>query len=410
MLYLIYDVETPNRSNDSICACAWMLHDGERSLDYGYQLINPQAEFDVMNTSIHHICPDDVIGSPTFDQYWESTLKALFSSAVIVAHNARFDLSVTEKALAAAGIDAPQWAYVDTLSLFRTMLPGMSCKLSSLAAMYGYAYNPHDAGEDVQALCEVLDCLKKEKGYPNYEAMFRAAMEAKEKKDSRKDSLTYDEYVAMVNRFYGEIKTKGIDLSDIHFAFHGEMQDPPIYRRDGLDKIIEALGGIFHKHACKKIDYYVCFDDTVTGTVEKARLLASNPDNHIQIIDTAAFFELLGYHTAPNREGPDEIRKRKQREREEKAAAQHQIEQARAAKKARKAELKAQKSEPKPRVPKGRSVRQIDKDGRLIAEYPTITIAAATVGTNTKSIRDVLIGKQKTAGGFRWESDDKEAQ
>ena len=110
-------------------------------------------------------------------------------------------------------------------------------------------------------------------------------------------------------------RSKGVDFSNIHFAFHGELQSPAIERKNGLDKIIEALGGHFHSAITKKVDYYVCFNDVATATFKKALALASEPSTHIQIIKTNEFFDLLGYNTnMPNLDGPRMIRKRKQLE------------------------------------------------------------------------------------------------
>jgi hypothetical protein len=50
-----------------------------------------------------------------------------------------------------------------------------------------------------------------------------------------------------------------------------------------------------------------------------------------------------------------------------------------------------------------KAVRQISTEGEVISEYDSISLAAKTVGVNNKSIRCVLSGKQKTAGGYFWE-------
>lgn len=318
MNYLIYDVETPNRHNDSICACAWMLHDGTKELDFGYQLIDPQAPFDPKNTSIHHICAFDVCNSPTFSEYWDTTLNSLFSNNIVVAHNASFDMSVTSKALIASGRQAPKAMIIDSLSVFKSLLPEDSCKLCDLASRYGFSYKQHDAGADVRALAEVINRYMREKGLRDYASFFESAFihptiysfesmgSNVSKRVSREDSLANSETII------NEARSKNIDLTDIHFAFHGELLCPAISREDGLDIIVEALGGAFHKSISKKVDYYVCFDNKVTGTVQKALTLAEDPSSNIQIIDTLAFFNLLGHQTdMPDHDGPRKIRERK---------------------------------------------------------------------------------------------------
>lgn len=160
--YLFYDVETPNHRNDSICACAWILCDECEELSSGYQLINPKSDFDALNIRIHHIHEHDVVSSPTFSEYWRSTLSKVFSGATIVAHSAGFDLSTTAKALSADGIDLPRIKYIDTVPVFRALLPGHSCKLADLAKFFCLTYQAHDAGADTRMLYTVLDLLKEE--------------------------------------------------------------------------------------------------------------------------------------------------------------------------------------------------------------------------------------------------------
>ena len=47
-------------------------------------------------------------------------------------------------------------------------------------------------------------------------------------------------------------------------------------------------------------------------------------------------------------------------------------------------------------------VIQLDKMGTVIKEYASISEAAESIGTTRKNICNVLNGKQKTAGGYRW--------
>lgn len=47
-------------------------------------------------------------------------------------------------------------------------------------------------------------------------------------------------------------------------------------------------------------------------------------------------------------------------------------------------------------------VMQLDRDGTVIKEYNSIAEAVKATGINSKSIRDVINGKQHHAGGFLW--------
>ena len=147
MRYLFYDVETPNRYNNSICALGWVLYEDNVEITREYQLINPHTDFDAFNTRIHGISAFDVCDAPTIGEYWSETLKSLMVSSIVIAHSAGFDISVTKKALAVEGIDFPNVVYYDSLPALRVLYPDMRCKLSQLASYFGFEYQAHHAGK-----------------------------------------------------------------------------------------------------------------------------------------------------------------------------------------------------------------------------------------------------------------------
>ena len=55
-----------------------------------------------------------------------------------------------------------------------------------------------------------------------------------------------------------------------------------------------------------------------------------------------------------------------------------------------------------------RRILQISQNGEIIAEFKTITEAARVVCIDRKGIRDVIGGRQKTAGGFFWKAIEKD--
>ena len=53
-------------------------------------------------------------------------------------------------------------------------------------------------------------------------------------------------------------------------------------------------------------------------------------------------------------------------------------------------------------TPEAKEVIQLDLDGSIIKTFPSITSASKICGVCTKNIRNVINGKQKTAGGYKW--------
>ena len=101
--YVAFDVETPNSRNDRMSAIGvTVIEDGEIAEEF-YTLVNPETRFDPFNIQLTGITPAAVETEPTFPEIWEK-LEPVFSNAVLVAHNATFDLGVLAKCLHAYGI------------------------------------------------------------------------------------------------------------------------------------------------------------------------------------------------------------------------------------------------------------------------------------------------------------------
>ncbi len=157
MKYLFYDVETANNTNrGSICAVGWLLTDEREIIDQGYSLINPHCRFSTSNINVHGIRPEDVADSPCYKDYFESTLCKYFYDAVIISHNAAFDISCTEQALFNAQIKDPGYDYFDSISLFKAYSDFPTYKLTSLSKAIGFEYSCHNAYEDALALYNVV--------------------------------------------------------------------------------------------------------------------------------------------------------------------------------------------------------------------------------------------------------------
>jgi len=106
--FTVVDVETPNAFQNSICSIA-ILHVEDNQITFAKEyLVNPQARFDNMNMSIHHITPQMVEDAPTFPSVWND-IKHFFENGIVIAHNATFDLRVISKTLASYGYCSPKF-------------------------------------------------------------------------------------------------------------------------------------------------------------------------------------------------------------------------------------------------------------------------------------------------------------
>ena len=153
--FTVVDVETPNASQNSICSIA-ILHVENNQVTYAKEyLVNPQAKFDNMNMSIHHITPKMVGNAPTFPTVWKD-IKHFFTNGVVIAHNATFDLRVIGKTLASYDIAVPDFQYICTLKKARRHIPKEvfgSHKLNVLCDAYHIDLDHHH-----DAMCDTKAC------------------------------------------------------------------------------------------------------------------------------------------------------------------------------------------------------------------------------------------------------------
>lgn len=166
-LYVAFDVETPNRMNNRISSIGITTFTLDGILCTEDYLVNPECGFDELNISLTGISPRMVEDAPIFPDVWKK-IEHLFSGNIIIAHNARFDLSVLQKTLTAYGISMPPIQYICTLTMAQNCVHGISSyKLSTLCDYYSVSLNHHNAGSDSRACAALLLKLIEEGNNPD---------------------------------------------------------------------------------------------------------------------------------------------------------------------------------------------------------------------------------------------------
>lgn len=154
--YIVFDVETPNRYNNRMSAIGITVVEDGQITDAFFSLVDPEQKFDRFNVMLTGIDSELVKGAPTFPQLWEK-IEPVFSSGILVAHNAPFDMCVLRKCLHYYGIE---WKSsvpgICTVRMGRSLLPGISHKLDELCAYYGIGLDHHKADSDSMACAKIL--------------------------------------------------------------------------------------------------------------------------------------------------------------------------------------------------------------------------------------------------------------
>lgn len=151
--YTVVDVETPNAKNDSICSIALLRVIDGQIVSKEYHLVDPEDYFDQFNVRLHGISKAMVKGSLRFSELW-GRIGHHFTEGIIVAHNATFDLNVLAKSLRRSNIDVPDFKYICTYRLSKSVNAGLRRHgLSSVCEYYGIGLDDHH-----NALCDAVAC------------------------------------------------------------------------------------------------------------------------------------------------------------------------------------------------------------------------------------------------------------
>ena len=156
MRYVAFDVETPNRYNNRMSAIGIAVVEDGRIADTFFSLVDPEQPFDWFNAQLTGINEETVFDAPSFPELWPR-LEPLLSSGILAAHNASFDIGVLRKCLESYEIAwKPYVRGVCTVTMGRSLLPGIGHKLNELCEHYGICLKHHRADSDSHACAEIL--------------------------------------------------------------------------------------------------------------------------------------------------------------------------------------------------------------------------------------------------------------
>lgn len=224
-----FDVETPNRRNDSICSIGVVRTNGSGLIEYKKHFyVNPEVPFDPINTKIHGISYQDVMQSPNFIQLWNDELGSIFSDTVAVAHNAVFDLNVLDKCLSRYDFTIDPIDYICTMRTAGELQLCCGSRLSDLCNHYGIPLTSHhNALCDAVACQELFHAMLNDINYQNIEASrFYHSLSNRQRKNSAANPHTPQAFTDL----YGIIL--GIDIDGVITEAELDAFDDWIVRND----------------------------------------------------------------------------------------------------------------------------------------------------------------------------------
>ncbi len=159
-VFAVFDVETTGLSaayGHRVCEVGCLrVRDGVE-LDRFDSLVDPRRSISPGAFRVNRITAQMLRGAPTFDQIAVPLLRVI-EGAVLVAHNAPFDLAFLAAELEIARLPLPENPVIDTLALTRRTYSLPRNSLSAVVAALGVKVSPtHRALSDVRATWGVLE-------------------------------------------------------------------------------------------------------------------------------------------------------------------------------------------------------------------------------------------------------------
>lgn len=164
-ILVFLDVETTGLSaanNDKICEIAILRCQNSKKVIQWQSLVNPCRQISFAASSVNGISDKMVADAPVFSVLADKILE-LIKDAIIICHNAAFDLSFLSAEFENCGLCLPNNKVIDTLKIARQYFDFPSNSLGNIAEYLEIdVKEKHRAMADVFTMYEVFNCFIKE--------------------------------------------------------------------------------------------------------------------------------------------------------------------------------------------------------------------------------------------------------
>lgn len=273
--FIAFDVETPNRNNDSICQIGIVKVADLQIVERLSILVRPpENRYDNMNICVHGICPEQTESEPEFHEIWP-LISSYFINQTLVAHNASFDITVLEKVANLYDINLAGFArevYCTSALNNRASLPDC-CKAYNIELI-----NHHDGLSDAEACANIFINMQIN-GPVEVEKTKKKSLFASKRIDPetlKKDLSNADPE----NPFFD----KRVVITGNHHI-----------DRNDLASILKTMGADINTSISRKTDFVIAGSGAGPYKMGKVRELISE-GFHIKIISTEELKKLLSLH------------------------------------------------------------------------------------------------------------------
>lgn len=171
--FIAIDFETATGRQASICEAGICVVKDGKVIETRSWLVRPEDNaYCYWNIKIHGIHPDDTEDAPEFPAVWAEIRRYLDETPVLVAHNAKFDMSCIRKSLERYELETPEVTYYCSLRAARHIYDFECNKLEFLCEQLGIPEGKHHrAGDDAEMCARLFLREIKDAGWCELEEM-----------------------------------------------------------------------------------------------------------------------------------------------------------------------------------------------------------------------------------------------
>ncbi|MBD2845124.1 ATP-dependent DNA helicase DinG [Paenibacillus sp. IB182496] len=261
MKFAVLDFETTgHQATDEIIQIGLVLLDGQmEEQDAFSSYVKPEQAIPPFISQLTGITDADVAEAPSLEEAMRSVLPHL-QDAVLVAHNAGFDLGFLNRALEQCGYMSFSGRTLDTVALLKVVYPSLTTyQLGAAAQQFDIAHErPHQADSDARATAHLLQLAAAKMRELPLLTLERLAELLQDTRDlgwfvqqllqEKQDETSLD---LQANRYYRSLALQVEDWTDTMPPREGE--GPPL-TDVSYETFIEQLKSSFREHAANYED------------------------------------------------------------------------------------------------------------------------------------------------------------
>ena len=177
--YIAIDFETANQYGRSAISVGLVRFINGKESDNIYERICPPSDYFVQEwiDKVHHLTYDDVKACPKFPEVWDQKIIPFIETTPalpLVAHNAKFDMSVIWDACGFYHHKLPGYNYFCSLQLSKKVWPELEKHaLTFLGQKFGIEYLAHDALEDSRTCGLIVNLAAQKTGCRTVEELLK---------------------------------------------------------------------------------------------------------------------------------------------------------------------------------------------------------------------------------------------